>query len=62
VITDSAGLYEVPAGERENDAMSSLPSVSSSITVRLELPARSTAVSELTHAIEQAGGVVTALT
>src|SRR5690349_5967872 len=41
--------------------MSSLPSVSSSITVRLELPARSTAVSELTHAIEVAGGVVTAL-
>src|SRR5690349_6140642 len=41
--------------------MSSVPSVSSSITVRLELPARSTAVSELTHAIEQAGGVVTAL-
>jgi malate dehydrogenase (oxaloacetate-decarboxylating) len=41
--------------------MPSVPSVSSSITVRLELPARSTAVSELTHAIEQAGGVVTAL-
>jgi malate dehydrogenase (oxaloacetate-decarboxylating) len=41
--------------------MSSVPSVSSSITVRLELPARSTAVSELTHAIEHAGGVVTAL-
>jgi malate dehydrogenase (oxaloacetate-decarboxylating) len=35
--------------------------VSSSITVRLELPARSTAVSELTGAIEKAGGVVTAL-
>ncbi len=42
-------------------AMSRVPSVSSSITVRLELPARSTAVSELTHAIEKAGGVVTAL-
>ena len=41
--------------------MTSVPSVSSSITVRLELPARSTAVSELTHAIEKAGGVVTAL-
>jgi len=41
--------------------MFSVPSVSSSITVRLELPARSTAVSELTHAIEHAGGVVTAL-
>jgi malate dehydrogenase (oxaloacetate-decarboxylating) len=51
----------LPAGKVENDDMSSAPSVSSSITVRLELPARSTAVSELTHAIEQAGAVVTAL-
>jgi malate dehydrogenase (oxaloacetate-decarboxylating) len=51
----------LPAGKVENGAMSSVPSVSSSITVRLELPARSTAVSELSHAIEQAGGVVTAL-
>ncbi|GAB3247047.1 NAD-dependent malic enzyme [Kineosporia babensis] len=41
--------------------MASAPSVSSSITVRLELPARSTAVSELTHAIEHAGAIVTAL-
>ncbi|MFI7586735.1 NAD-dependent malic enzyme [Spongisporangium articulatum] len=41
--------------------MAAVPSVSSSITVRLELPARPTAVSELTHAIEQAGAVVTAL-
>jgi len=41
--------------------MSIAPSVSSSITVRLELPARSTAVSELTHAIEHAGAIVTAL-
>ena len=52
---------ELPSELVENDGMSSVPSVSSSITVRLELPARSTAVSELTHAIEQAGGVVTAL-
>jgi malate dehydrogenase (oxaloacetate-decarboxylating) len=36
-------------------------SVSSSITVRLEAPARPTGVSELTHAIESVGGVVTAL-
>ena len=36
-------------------------SVSYSITIRLELPARPTAVSELTHAIEVTGGVVTAL-
>ena len=41
--------------------MSSAPSVSSSITVRLEVRARPTAVSELTTAIEQAGGLVTAL-
>ncbi|MFC5998113.1 NAD-dependent malic enzyme [Quadrisphaera sp. GCM10027208] len=41
--------------------MASVPSVSYSITVRLEVPARPTAVSELTTAIEGAGGVVTAL-
>jgi len=41
--------------------MSTAPSVSYSITVRLELPARPNAVSELTTAIEAAGGVVTAL-
>jgi malate dehydrogenase (oxaloacetate-decarboxylating) len=41
--------------------MSSAPSVSSSITVRLEVQARPTAVSELTTAIEHAGGIVTAL-
>ncbi|WP_426593141.1 NAD-dependent malic enzyme [Cellulomonas sp. McL0617] len=37
------------------------PSVSSSITARLEVRARPTAVSELTTAIEKAGGIVTAL-
>ncbi len=42
-------------------AMPTAPNVSSSITVRLELPARPTAVSELTHAIEAAGAIVTAL-
>ncbi len=42
-------------------AMSSTPSVSSSITIRLEVQARPTAVSELTTAIEHAGGIVTAL-
>jgi len=41
--------------------MSSAPSVSSSITVRLEVEARPTAVSELTTAIEREGGIVTAL-
>ena len=39
----------------------SVPSVSNSITVRLELPAGATAVSELTTSIEQNGGLVTAL-
>jgi malate dehydrogenase (oxaloacetate-decarboxylating) len=41
--------------------MPSAPSVSYSITVRLELPARPTAVSELTTGVEAAGGIVTAL-
>ena len=41
--------------------MASAPSVSYSITVRLELPARPTAVSELTTAAERCGGVVTGL-
>jgi len=35
--------------------------VSYSITVRLEVPSRGRAVSELTHAVEHAGGAVTAL-
>ncbi len=39
----------------------SSPSVSYSITVRLEVPARGTVVSHLTHAVESAGGAVTAL-
>jgi malate dehydrogenase (oxaloacetate-decarboxylating) len=37
------------------------PSISYSITVRLELPAGGTAISRLTTAVETAGGVVTAL-
>jgi malate dehydrogenase (oxaloacetate-decarboxylating) len=37
------------------------PSVSYSITVRLEVPSRGRAVSDVTHAVEQAGGAVTAL-
>jgi len=41
--------------------MASAPSVSYSITVRLEAPARGNAVSRLTHAVESAGGYVTAL-
>ncbi len=39
----------------------SIPSVSNSITVRLELPARPTAVSDLTAVIESCGGLVTGL-
>ena len=41
--------------------MASVPSVSYSITVRLEVPAGGTAVSQLTAAVEKAGGLVTAL-
>ncbi|HZI98471.1 MAG TPA: NAD-dependent malic enzyme [Actinomycetales bacterium] len=41
--------------------MTTAPSVSYSITVRLELPAGPTAVSQLTTCIEAAGGIVTAL-
>jgi malate dehydrogenase (oxaloacetate-decarboxylating) len=41
--------------------VSSVPSISYSITVRLEVPARGNAVSQLTYAVENAGGVVTAL-
>ncbi len=41
--------------------MATQPSISYSITVRLEVPARGNAVSQLTAAVEQAGGVVTAL-
>ncbi|MGI8947196.1 MAG: NAD-dependent malic enzyme [Ornithinimicrobium sp.] len=41
--------------------MSPAPSISNSITVRLELPARVTAVSEITGAVEKAGGMVTAV-
>jgi malate dehydrogenase (oxaloacetate-decarboxylating) len=41
--------------------MVSTPSVSSSITARLHVEARPTAVSELTSAIEHTGGIVTAL-
>ena len=37
------------------------PSVSYSITVRLEVASRGRAVSEITRAAEQSGGVVTAL-
>ena len=46
---------------RHNGRMVSAPSVSSSITARLEVLARPTAVSELTTAIEREGGIVTAL-
>jgi malate dehydrogenase (oxaloacetate-decarboxylating) len=41
--------------------MAKLPSISYSITVRLEVPARGNAVSQLTAAVEGAGGIVTAL-
>ena len=41
--------------------MTSVPSASYSITVRLEVPAGGRAVSELTAAVEHAGGTITAL-
>ncbi|QGN34380.1 NAD-dependent malic enzyme [Microlunatus sp. Gsoil 973] len=41
--------------------MSTAPSVSNSITVRLEVPAGGSSVSALTTAVEQAGGSITAL-
>jgi malate dehydrogenase (oxaloacetate-decarboxylating) len=41
--------------------VSTIPSVSYSITVRLEVPAGGAAVSQLTTAVEQAGGAITAL-
>ena len=41
--------------------VSAVPSVSYSITVRLEVPAGGSSVSRLTTAVEQAGGAVTAL-
>jgi malate dehydrogenase (oxaloacetate-decarboxylating) len=43
------------------EAMSMAPSVSYSITVRLEVASRGRAVSAITRAVEQTGGVVTAL-
>ena len=42
-------------------SVAAVPSVSYSITVRLEVPAGGASVSQLTTAVEQAGGAVTAL-
>ena len=41
--------------------MPAAPSIANSVTVRLVLPARPTAISEMTSLIERAGGVVTGL-
>ena len=41
--------------------MATTPSISYSITVRLELPAGGTAISQLTSTVEHSGGIVTAL-
>jgi malate dehydrogenase (oxaloacetate-decarboxylating) len=46
---------------KAEEPVSVAPSVSYSITVRLEVPSRGRAVSDLTRAVEQAGGAVTAL-
>src|SRR5919205_48707 len=50
-----------PPAARQDGGMANGASVSSSITIRLELPARPRAVSELTGLIEAGGGIVTAL-
>ena len=65
-VGEGAGIRNETDSEylRANGKMGSMtiaPSVSNSITVRLELPARATAVSELTTAIEATGGLVTGL-
>jgi malate dehydrogenase (oxaloacetate-decarboxylating) len=44
-----------------NETRSGQPSISYSITVRLELPAGGSAISHLTTRVEDAGGIVTAL-
>jgi malate dehydrogenase (oxaloacetate-decarboxylating) len=47
--------------ERQKNDVTMAPSVSYSITVRLEVDSHGRAVSEITRAVEHAGGVVTAL-
>src|SRR5579859_1265626 len=47
--------------EEGGSGMTMAPSVSYSITARLEVASHGRAVSEITRAVEQAGGVVTAL-
>src|SRR6478609_2270426 len=49
------------ASSCDDVSMNATPSVSYSITVRLEVPAAGTEVSQLTQAVESSGGVVTAL-
>src|SRR5579875_728681 len=52
----------VPSGPGEGGSIVAMaPSVSYSMTVRLEVGSRGRAVSEITRAVEHAGGVVTAL-
>jgi malate dehydrogenase (oxaloacetate-decarboxylating) len=54
---DVAVVNDTPAAE----APPGQPSISYSITVRLEVPAGGTAISRLTTCVEEAGGIVTAL-
>src|SRR5919112_6417591 len=54
------GRHLAPAC-RAADFVSTVPSVSYSITVRLEVPPGGTSVSQRTTAVEQAGGAITAL-
>src|SRR5260370_38327899 len=58
---DGTMMSSANAGREGGSDVSVAPSVSNSITVRLDVPSRGRAVSELTHAVEQAGGAGTAL-
>src|SRR3978361_1835238 len=55
------GTFWSTARHEKIAGVTAMPSVSYSITVRLEVPAGGSTVSKLTTAVEQAGGLVTAL-
>jgi malate dehydrogenase (oxaloacetate-decarboxylating) len=62
------GIIEAELSDRaqrtvpmEEGTMATVPSVSNSITVRMEVPARGNAVSQITTLVESSGGSVTGL-
>jgi malate dehydrogenase (oxaloacetate-decarboxylating) len=61
ISTASCGAADSGQSREKIGCVTALPSVSYSITVRLEVPAGGPAVSQLTTAVEQSGGAVTAL-